>query len=158
MSKINKADLSYWAAVYNKLNGQHDLWHTHKITFDQFIADPEHNRHWITVYFANPALLVNRPHGAAVLLQSFLQAPDYLLISVLMAESLRIECQPTARELLPKQSVAAALVQWTAEPHDERLHLHGDRYVQPLKRHGHECIGKYKTHGSHRKAAKVAAG
>lgn len=154
--RMTPHELGFWAAVYNTLNEQHDLWHGHGVTWDVFIADPEHYNHWIRIYFANSALLIHRHQGGRVLLSVFLLNPALCLLSAMeRANNLRY---PDVRELLPKQSVAAAMVLWTDSPCGRHGQLRGNRYVQALKPHGHECIGKYKTRGGHRKATGRACG
>jgi len=141
--------LAYWAAVYNKLNRQHQLQKTHNIAFDEFIKQPEHYQHAITMYFSNPALFINRRNGSSVCLAFFLQNPDEILLALLMGESLREEIEPDTRELLPKQSVAAAMIWWSDSSVDERVGWFGDRYMERF--HHYWAPHKYKTRGGHKK-------
>jgi|GEM_PF-1382976 len=141
--------LCYWAAIYNQLNYQHQLQKTHNIGFDEFIKQPEHYQHAIAIYFSNPALFINRRNGTSVILKFFLTDPDGILMALLMGEAMRDEFEPDVRELLPKQSVAAAMVWWTDSNQDERISWFGDRYMERF--HHHFAPQKYKTRGGHKK-------
>lgn len=146
---MTNQQLGYWAAVYNKLNRQHDLWRQHGISFDAFIKSPDYHQYWITLYFANPALLINRPHGAAILLPFFLSDPNLILLSALMADSLLHDHEPEQRDLLPRQQAAAAMLWWSDSMTDRQVELRGNRYMEPF--HHYHAPHRYKCGHHHRK-------
>lgn len=160
-----KPTYSYWADIYQKLDAKHRLWLDHELTLPEFIERPGHCQHWITMYFSNAALLINRPHGGAVKLSFFLEDPEQILLAVLRAETLRTRYQPESFELLTEQKAVVTMLWWgEAVPrqvipflpeHDELecapLEWHGWGFIQPF--HHYRPSHKYKTRGGHRKRA-----
>jgi hypothetical protein len=115
-----------WKTIYEHLNALYHLHEQHGVTLGNFMQRPGHYQYWIQVYFANAALLINRPHGATIKLSCFLQYPDEILLAVFNADQLAVL---ETNQAMPSQPLVV-MAFWT-DTNSETIWRNG-QYVQPL--------------------------
>lgn len=152
-------DIDYWAAMYNWLEAVYGIGSEHQVSFELFMMNPDDNERWVHVYFANPALFVNRGRRGAILLPVFLDnGPQYVLAGALEMERRAAMAREDAAPLplTAKQSLVRELLDYLAryrdqEDHDARIDreelvmVHDNRYVQPIKQY--QPISKRRING-----------
>lgn len=102
MSTYNDYELNNLAHIFLSLDDRYAVYRSHKLTFEQFIANPADNERWIVIYFANPALF---SHVSLVLFLT--QGPATVLQGALaMAQARR---ESLTAPLLERQQAAMHL-------------------------------------------------
>ena len=69
---LSDEQIEHYAAIFIALNNRYALTKKHHFIFDDFLENPEQFEKAIHVYFANPALFINRTNDATIHLHIFL--------------------------------------------------------------------------------------
>lgn len=167
--KLTHAQIDQSFARFKRLEARFNIESRHDVEFLIFIKNPDYFEKWIHIYFANPALFVNRPHGGRVHLRPLLvNGPDDVLLALLIAERTEADFPEEIKPLLPRQLVAIARLwpffdscyasasDWIRDAQDKLIGgkkismaaVHGNRYIQPIKRF--EPTAKWKSRGGRR--------
>ena len=147
---ISDEELEYWAEEYIMLDKRYRINVCHRIGFAEFLQNAEHNSRWIPVYAENRGLFER------VLLTTFLQHPDEVLLALLTSQV----ADDTPRPLLKKQRVVAHFIEWLdglllQQQYDRQqkkqanIHIRNGIPVQPMKNYHPTSKRKTKGIGAH---------
>ena len=145
------------ADIYDHLDDKYDIAFSHSISRLYFYHNAERFEQWIHIYFANPALFINRNNGATLLLRTFLeQGPETITQTLLenqwQPHPLTLDFYPLMNKQLPVtraiamkeiddtcRRLMADYAQQLQDQEDEELSgatltaVHDNRYIQPMK-------------------------
>lgn len=132
----------YWFDAYNRLNAAHDL-ELQCVSCHWFLQNPEHNEHWIKMYFMNPALFEGK-----VGLRFFLDNDPASILRALLNQGKRVPGE-LDKAVKPRRR----LKRLRDDTFDggkafATVSMRGGRFIQPIK--CWEPISKFHTCGGGR--------